>query len=82
VLFHQLQHGIKSEKGLIEELGEAIDAAWFSKAKDVECNDTKTLTLTMPTMFMADWVKNNYSHVIRRLASSSVGIKRVEYVQM
>lgn len=65
-------------KGLIEELGEHIDKSWFSKAVSTEDKATKTLTLTMPTRFMSDWVKNNYSHVIRRL-SEECGIKRVEY---
>jgi hypothetical protein len=65
-------------KVLREELGEAIDEVWFSKAVAAQCNDTKTLTLTMPTRFMADWVRNNYSHVIRRL-SAGCGIKMVEY---
>lgn len=65
-------------KGLIEELGEAIDKAWFSKATAKECRATATLTLTMPTRFMADWVRNNYSQVIMRLASGCE-IKRVDY---
>lgn len=65
-------------KSLIEELGAAVDEVWFSKAVAVECRDTATLTLTMPTRFMADWVCNNYSHVIRRL-SKRCGINRVEY---
>ena len=65
-------------KGLREELGAAVDEVWFSKAEDKECRETGTLTLTMPTRFMADWTRNNYSHVIRRL-SEGCGIKRVEY---
>lgn len=65
-------------KGLREELGEAIDAVWFSKAVAVECTETGLLTLTMPTRFMADWVKNNYSYVIRRL-SERCGVNRVKY---
>ncbi|ODA36640.1 hypothetical protein A8V33_04000 [Rickettsia sp. wb] len=65
-------------KGLREELGDGIDTAWFSKAVATECKDTKILTLTMQTRFMADWVRNNYSHVIRRI-SEGCGIKRVEY---
>lgn len=65
-------------KGLKEELGEVVDEIWFSKAEAKECRKTGLLTLTMPTRFMADWVKNNYSHVIRRL-SEGCGIKRVEY---
>jgi hypothetical protein len=65
-------------KGLIEELGEAIDKSWFSKAEAKECRETKILTLTMPTRFMADWVRNNYSHVIRRL-SEGCGVQSVEY---
>ncbi|KJW03735.1 dnaA N-terminal domain protein [Rickettsia argasii T170-B] len=64
--------------GLIEELGEAIDAVWFSKTEAKECRETKTLTLTVPTRFMADWVKNNYSHVIRRI-SEGCGVKWVVY---
>jgi len=66
-------------KGLIEELGEAIDKAWFSKAVATEDNENSMLTLTMPTRFMSDWIRNNYSHVIQRLAGSA-GVKRVEYV--
>ena len=65
-------------KSLREEFGEAIDTVWFSKAVAVECKDTKTLTLTMSTRFMTDWLKNNYAHVIRRVAGS-VGVQRVEY---
>ncbi|MFV9895261.1 MAG: DnaA N-terminal domain-containing protein [Rickettsiales endosymbiont of Dermacentor nuttalli] len=65
-------------KGLIEELGAVIDGVWFSKAETKECRETGTLTLTMPTRFMADWIRNNYSHVIRRL-SEGCGVKRVEY---
>ena len=65
-------------KDLREELGDHIDQAWFSKAEAKECKETKTLTITMPTMFMADWVRNNYSHVIRRL-SERCGVKGVEY---
>jgi hypothetical protein len=45
-------------KGLIEEFGEAIDAVWFSKAVSKECAETNTLTLTMPTRFMAGFLKN------------------------
>lgn len=71
-VWHQIR------KGLREELGEAIDEVWFSKAVAAHCNDTKTLTLTMPTRFMADWVRNNYSHVIRRF-SEGCGVKIVEY---
>ncbi|HJD59046.1 MAG TPA: hypothetical protein LFV92_07960 [Rickettsia endosymbiont of Ceroptres masudai] len=66
-------------ESLVLQYGNDVDTAWFSKAVAVECNNTKTLTLTMPTRFMADWVRNNYSHVIRRLAASC-GIKSVEYL--
>jgi hypothetical protein len=34
-------------KGLIEELGEAIDTVWFSKTVAKECTETNTLTLTI-----------------------------------
>ena len=71
-VWHQLRQGLR------EELGNHIDHAWFSKAAAKECKDTKTLTLTMPTRFMSDWIRNNYSHVIRRVGGST-GIKRVEY---
>jgi hypothetical protein len=69
-------HQIK--KGLREELGEVIDTVWLAKAEATECSKTNKLKLTMPTRFMADWVRNNYSHVIRRIAGSA-GIKSVEY---
>ncbi|EER20865.1 MULTISPECIES: DnaA N-terminal domain-containing protein [spotted fever group] len=65
-------------KRLRTELGEAIDTAWFSKAVVKECKETNILTITMPTRFMADWIRNNYSQMIRRLAGN-VGVKRVEY---
>jgi hypothetical protein len=61
-VWHQIR------KTLREELGEAIDTVWFAKVIATECKDTKTLTLTMPTRFMADFLRNNYSHVIRRLS--------------
>ncbi|WP_395476634.1 DnaA N-terminal domain-containing protein [Rickettsia endosymbiont of Pantilius tunicatus] len=65
-------------QGLREELGDHIDQAWFSKVVAKTCTETNILTLTMPTRFMADWIRNNYSHVIRRMAGS-VGIDIVEY---
>ena len=71
-VWHQIR------KGLREELGEAIDTVWFSKAIATKCKETKTLTITMQTRFMADWVRNNYSHVIRRI-TSECGIMVVEY---
>ncbi|MGX6959670.1 MAG: DnaA N-terminal domain-containing protein [Rickettsia endosymbiont of Pentastiridius leporinus] len=76
ILENTMWHQIR--KGLKEELGAHIDEAWFAKAEAKECKDTKTLTITMPTRFMSDWVKNNYSHVIRRLAGS-LTVKNVEY---
>lgn len=71
-VWHQIRNGLR------EELGDAIDEAWFAKAEAKECKETNTLTLTMSTRFMSDWIKNNYSHAIRRLAGS-VGVKIVEY---
>lgn len=61
----------------INETEPDIDNACFSRAKAEECDNTATLTLKMPIRFMADWVRNNYSHVILRLASSC-GVKIVE----
>ena len=65
-------------KGLREELGNHIDQVWFAKAEVKECTETNTITITMPTRFMADWVRNKYSHVIRRLAVWQ-GVKSVVY---
>ncbi|KIJ88778.1 DnaA N-terminal domain-containing protein [Rickettsia asembonensis] len=65
-------------QALVLQYGNGIDTAWFSKAVASECKETSLLLLTMPTRFMADWVRNYYSHVIRRLAGSC-GIKSVEY---
>ncbi|MCX4084720.1 hypothetical protein N7281_07900 [Rickettsia hoogstraalii] len=76
VLENTAWHQIR--KGLRKELGEVVDEAWFSKAEATECRATGTLTLTMPTRFMSDWTRNNYSHVIRRL-SEGCGVKGVEY---
>ncbi|WP_235364379.1 DnaA N-terminal domain-containing protein [Rickettsia felis] len=69
-------HQIRAE--LIEELGEAIYTAWFSKAVAVECKETSTLTLTMPTKFMADWIKSRYGYAISRI-SGVLGFKFIEY---
>nr|WP_012477937.1 DnaA N-terminal domain-containing protein [Rickettsia monacensis]ABQ85884.1 DnaA-like replication initiator protein [Rickettsia monacensis] len=69
-------HQIRS--GLIEELGYEIDKAWFSKARVKEDKEMKTLILSMPTKFMADWLKNQYGHIVYRL-SSSLGFKFIEY---
>lgn len=71
-VWHQIRQGLR------EEFGEVVDTTWFSKAVATKCNKTNTLTLTMPTRFMADWVCNNYSHVIRRI-SKECGAKIVEY---
>ncbi|MGG2345123.1 DnaA N-terminal domain-containing protein [Rickettsia amblyommatis] len=62
-------------KGLINELGADIEKVWFTKAVAKECKETSTLKLTMSTRFMADWMRNNYSQLIQRLASGC-GIKR------
>ncbi|WP_040614936.1 DnaA N-terminal domain-containing protein [Rickettsia endosymbiont of Ixodes scapularis] len=69
-------HQIRS--GLIEELGYEIDRAWFSKARVKEDKEMKTLTISMPTKFMADWLKNQYGHIVYRL-SSSLGFNFIEY---
>ncbi|WCR55944.1 DnaA N-terminal domain-containing protein [Rickettsia asembonensis] len=65
-------------QALLLQYGNNIDEAWFSKAVAKECTETSLLTLTMPTKFMADWLKNHYGYVITRLAGSG-GIKSVEY---
>jgi chromosomal replication initiation ATPase DnaA len=65
-------------KGLIEELGEAIDTVWFAKVIAKECNETNTLTLTMPTRFMADYIRNRYGYAISRI-SGTFGFKYIEY---
>lgn len=65
-------------QGLIKELGYEIDKAWFSKARVKEDKEMKTLTLSMPTKFMADWLNSRYGHIIYRFATS-LGFKFIEY---
>jgi len=65
-------------KGLIEELGRAIDTVWFSKALVTEAKDTNLLTLIMPNKFMSDFIKNRYGYAISRI-SGTFGFKYIEY---
>ncbi|HJD66734.1 MAG TPA: chromosomal replication initiator DnaA, partial [Rickettsia endosymbiont of Bembidion nr. Transversale] len=65
-------------QGLREELGEAIDEVWFSRAEATECRETGTLTLTMPTRFMSDFIKSRYSYAISRIARI-LGFIYIEY---
>ncbi|GAA5252531.1 hypothetical protein KNCP2_08190 [Candidatus Rickettsia kedanie] len=77
-IIHENKAWNQIRKRLREELGVVVDEVWFSKALAVECMETNTLTLTMPTRFIADWIRHNYSHVIRRL-SAGCGVDRVVY---
>ncbi|WP_230453771.1 DnaA N-terminal domain-containing protein [Rickettsia prowazekii] len=54
---------------------------WFSKAAAKECRKIDIITLIMPTRFMAECIRNNYSHVIQRLIGNTV-VKRVQYRYM
>ncbi|MFP3011469.1 MAG: DnaA N-terminal domain-containing protein [Rickettsia sp.] len=65
-------------QGLIQELGYEIDKAWFSKARVKEDKEMKTLTLSMPTKFMTDWINSRYGHIVYRLAQA-LGFKFIEY---
>lgn len=65
-------------QALLLQYGNDIDAAWFSKAVAKECTETSLLTITMPTRFMADWLKNHYGYAISRI-SGTFGFKYIEY---
>ena len=60
-VWYQIRNGL-----IREALGEHTKLG-LQKVEEKECKDTKTLTLTMLTRCMADWVRHNYSYVIRRL---------------
>ena len=60
-MWYQIRNGL-----IREALGEHTKLG-LQKVEEKECKDTKTLTLTMLTRCMADWVRHNYSYVIRRL---------------
>ncbi|WP_017208723.1 DnaA N-terminal domain-containing protein [Rickettsia australis] len=65
-------------QALLLQYGNNIDEAWFSKAVAKECTETSLLTLTMPTRFMADWLKNHYGYAISRI-SGTFSFKYIEY---
>ncbi|MGX6960309.1 MAG: DnaA N-terminal domain-containing protein [Rickettsia endosymbiont of Pentastiridius leporinus] len=65
-------------QALVLQYGNDIDAVWFSKVVASECKETSLLTLTMPTRFMADWLKNNYGYAISRI-SGVLGVRYIEY---
>lgn len=65
-------------QALLLQYGNDIDTAWFSKAVAKECTETSLLTLTMPTKFMADWLKNHYGYAISRI-SGVLGVRYIEY---
>lgn len=65
-------------QALVLQYGNDIDAAWFSKVVASECKETSLLLLTMPTRFMADWLKNHYGYAISRI-SGTFSFKYIEY---
>ncbi|WP_040258216.1 DnaA N-terminal domain-containing protein [Rickettsia hoogstraalii] len=44
---------------VLQQYGNDIDTAWFSKAEVKECKETGTLILTMPNKFMSYWLQES-----------------------
>ena len=53
-------------KDLLLRYGEGVYKSWFSKVTLLEFNSIE-ITLSLPTIFMRDWVKSNYMDVITSL---------------
>jgi hypothetical protein len=60
----------KIRKKLIDNFGEHIDKAWFSKLRAEEDAITQKLTLIAPTNFLRDWINDKYGYVIKDIATT------------
>ena len=51
-----------------EENGEAIDNSWLSKINAKIDSEQKTIELHAPSVFIKDWIENNYLRYIEDAA--------------
>nr|MBP7190626.1 chromosomal replication initiator protein DnaA [Rickettsiaceae bacterium] len=68
------------QRDLKNRYGEAVFSSWFSKMRLVSSNQY-SVTISVPTNFMRDWVKSNYLDVISQLfLHYNDNLKQVEII--
>jgi hypothetical protein len=55
--------------GLIKTCGEGIDRNWFSKLKVNVDEERGEIKLRAPTLFIRDWVQQNYQHLLEKFCN-------------
>jgi len=55
--------------GLIKTCGEGIDRNWFSKLKVNVDEERGEIKLRAPTLFIRDWVQQNYQHLLEQFCN-------------
>jgi len=55
--------------GLIKTYGEGIDHNWFSKLKVNVDEERGEIKLQAPTLFIRDWIQQNYQHLLERFCN-------------
>jgi hypothetical protein len=55
--------------GLIRTCGEAIDRNWFSKLKVNVDEEKGEIKLQAPTLFIRDWIQQNYQHLLEKFSN-------------
>ena len=55
--------------GLIRTCGEGIDRNWFSKLKVNVDEERGEIKLRAPTLFIRDWVQQNYQHLLEQFCN-------------
>jgi hypothetical protein len=56
-------------RGLIKTCGEGIDRNWFSKLKVNVDEERGEIKLQAPTLFIRDWVQQNYQHLLEKFCN-------------
>jgi hypothetical protein len=57
-------------RGLIKTCGEGIDRNWFSKLKVNVDEERGEIKLRAPTLFIRDWVQQNYQHLLEQFCNN------------
>ena len=55
--------------GLIRTCGEGIDRNWFSKLKVNVDEERGEIKLQAPTLFIRDWIQQNYQHLLEKFSN-------------
>ena len=57
-------------QSLIEAYGEATDRNWFSKLKVNVDEERGEIKLQAPTLFIRDWIQQNYQHLLEQFCNN------------